>query len=306
MRLARPVSSPIAGLFLIVLLTAPARPGLTQDEAGVRVDGHRVAVGAGSISTFARFDPAGRPSAIGIELTADALESPPVAQSDLHNCTDIDQDGTVAKPEECRLWHEFVVPLPGRVATNAEVPFRWALVNWNPEGHIPPEIYTRPHFDVHFYMVPIAEVMAIRSGDCGPEYVRCDQFETAKKPVPPNYVHPDYEDVNAVAPAMGNHLIDLTGPEFHGEPFDRAWIYGAYDGHIIFYEEMVTQALLRSRPETCFAIKQPEAFERSGYYPTASCIRYDEARDRYQVAMEEFELREASPPAPLAPSPSDE
>ena len=44
----------------------------------------------------------------------------------------------------------------------------------------------------------------------------CDQFEIAKRPLPPNYIHPDFQDVDAVAPAMGNHLIDLTGPEFNG------------------------------------------------------------------------------------------
>ena len=35
------------------------------------------------------------------------------------------------------------------------MPLKWALLNWNPHGHIPPGIYDRPHFDVHFYMEPI-------------------------------------------------------------------------------------------------------------------------------------------------------
>ena len=296
---------PLARLSTLILLsfvafcTASAIPALAQDAATVRVDGHSERVGAGTVTTFARFDETGAPLALGIELTAEAVQHPPTGRSDEHQCTDIDDDGTVTKPEECRLWHEFVIPLPDRAVQHPDLPFRWALLNWNPEGHIPPQIYTHPHFDVHFYMVPIAEVMAIRSGSCGPEYVRCDQFERAKKPVPPNYVHPDFKDVSAVAPAMGNHLIDVSGPEFHGETFDRTWIFGAYDGRITFYEEMVSQAYLLTQPNNCFSIKQPEGFERAGYYPTRSCIRYDEARDRYRVVMEDFRMREASPPAPI-------
>ena len=38
---------------------------------------------------------------------------------------------------------------------------------------------------------------------------------------------------------MGNHLIDPTSAEFHGKKFTRTWIYGAYDGHVTFVEEML-------------------------------------------------------------------
>jgi hypothetical protein len=48
--------------------------------------------------------------------------------------------------------------------------------------------------------------------------------------VPSNYVHPDFRDVDAVVPAMVNHLIDLTGPEFNRQSFTRSWIYGVYGG----------------------------------------------------------------------------
>ncbi len=101
-------------------------------------------------------------------------------------------------------------------------------------GHIPPGVYDLPHFDVHFYLEPIEDVFAIEPGTCGPEFVRCDQFDLAKKPIPSNYIHPDYKDVDAVAPGMGNHLIDLTGPEFNGQRFTRSWIFGIYDGRITY------------------------------------------------------------------------
>ena len=194
---------------------------------------------------------------------------------------------------------EHVIPLPDSAARRADIPFKWVLLNWNPAGHIPPGIYDVPHFDVHFEMVPIAEVFAIDSGPCGPESVRCDQFQIARKPVPPNYVPAEYQDVEAVAPAMGNHLLDLTGPEFNKHPFTRSWIYGTYDGKVIFYEEMVTRSHLLSKPNVCSPIKMAKAVATDGFYPTVSCIRHNAATGEYTVSIEQFVLRKASAPDPL-------
>jgi hypothetical protein len=126
--------------------------------------------------------------------------------------------------------------------------------------------------------------------------VRCDQFEVARKPVPANYMHANYSNVDAVVPAMGNHLIDLTGPEFNKQPFTHSFIFGVYDGNVIFYEEMVTRAHLLSKPNACTPIKTPAAVAMRGYYPTVSCIRHDAATGAHTVSIEQFVLREASAP----------
>jgi hypothetical protein len=99
-------------------------------------------------------------------------------------------------------------------------------------------------------MEPIANVFAIASGPCGPEFIRCDHFEVARGSLPANYMHPDFKDVEAAVPAMGNHLVDLTGPEVNKQPFTRTWIFGVYNGKVTFYEEMVTRAFLLSKPGT--------------------------------------------------------
>ena len=179
------------------------------------------------------------------------------------------------------------------------MPFKWVLLNWNPHGHIPHGIYDTPHFDIHFYMEPIENVFAIQRGSCGPEFVRCDQFERAKLPVPKNYMHPDFKDVGAVAPAMGNHLIDVTSHEFHGQAFDHTFIYGAYDGRVTFYETMLTLKFLKSRPAACAPIKAVPAVAVTGYYPTKRCYRYAQERDHYTVSLEDFQLRQASPPSEM-------
>ncbi len=264
-----------------------------------RVLGWSVELGNGTVSTYAEVDNSGIPAAIGVIYSANALEGLPTAASDHHHCFDRDGDGVVEGDTECLATHEIVLPLPDAVAMRSDVPFKWVLFNWNPTGHIPPGVYDVPHFDIHFYMEPIANVFALHDGPCGPEFIRCDQYELAKKPVPPNYMHPDFQDVDAVVPAMGNHLIDLTGPEFNGQVWTRSWIFGVYDGEVTFYEEMLTRAFLLSHPDSCYPIKSPPAVGRSGRYPTQSCIRYDAETDQSTVSMEEFVQREASAPEPI-------
>jgi len=281
--------------FLTLLTSCSA--GSSTTATGGAVSGAVTRIGAATVTTYAEFDASNAPTAIGLRYSANFFDELPTGTSDQHNCFDRNGDGTTAMPDECNMWYEYVVPLPSAVASRDDIPFKWALVNWNPVGHIPPGVYDVPHFDMHFYIAPIEDVFSIEPGPCGPEFVRCDQFAIATRPVPPNYVAPDYQDVQAVAPSMGNHLIDVTGPEFQGEPFTRSWIYGVYDGAVTYYEEMVTREFLLSHPNRCFPIKTTPEVAVAGYYPSTSCLRFDEATGDYTVSMEGFSRRDASPPA---------
>jgi hypothetical protein len=258
--------------------------------------GAQTEFGRGTVSSYAEVNRQGEPTAIGIVFSPTALDGLPTGGSDRHHCADQNKDGTVDRATECIHTYEHVIPLPDVVARRADVPFKWVLLNWNPVGHIPPGIYDVPHFDVHFFMEPIANVFALQAGPCGPEFVRCDQFEIGKQPVPSNYVPSDFRDVDAVVPAMGNHLVDLTGPEFNKQPFTRSWIFGVYGGRVIFYEEMVTRAFLLSKPQSCSPIKSPKAVATGGFYPTVSCLRHSATTGETTVSMETFVLRAASPP----------
>jgi hypothetical protein len=286
------IASVVAGVALAVAGCVQ----MPQTSVERRVLGAPAALGNGSVASYADFAGAGNLAAIGVIFSRGALDGLPAAPSDGHRCFDANKDGRIDVADECARWHERALPLPAEASRRADIPFKWALLNWNPHGHIPPGIYDRPHFDVHFYIDAIESVFAIEPGPCGPERVRCDQFSQARLPIPTNYMHPDFKDVEAVAPAMGNHLVDLTGPEFKGEPFTRSWIYGVYAGRVTFYEEMVTVDYLRSRPDRCFPIKKPPAVAITGHYPTRSCIRYLPESQAYTVSLEGFELREASAP----------
>jgi hypothetical protein len=289
--------TPLAVVPLVTMILAGcASPGRGSDAPAARHLGSQTELGRGTVSSYAELNGKGEPAAIGVVFSPTALDGLPEGGSDHHHCVDRNKNGTIDHATECIPTFEHVIPLPDAVARRADIPFKWVLLNWNPVGHIPPGIYDVPHFDVHFFMEPIANVFALRSGLCGPEFFSCDQFEVAKRPVPLNYIHSDYRDVDAVVPAMGNHLIDVTGAEFNKQPFTRSWIYGAYGGRVIFYEEMVTRAFLLSKPQSCVPIKSPKAVAVSGFYPTVSCLRHSATTGETAVSMEAFILRAASPP----------
>jgi hypothetical protein len=267
-----------------------------------RLLGAQAAIGSGTVSSYAELTRQGEPAAIGVVFSPTALSGLPNGGTHWHHCFDRNRDGVVDRAAECIHTFEYVIPLPDALARRGDMPFKWVLLNWNPMGHIPPGIYDVPHFDVHFFIEPIANVFALQSGPCGPEFVRCDQFEVAKQPIPSNYIPPDFRSVDAVVPAMGDHLIDLTGPEFNKQPFTRSWIFGAYGGRVTFYEEMVSHAFLLSKPDSCNPIKSPKGVATSGFYPTVSCLRHSAVTGETTVSLETFVFRAASPPeAPRAP-----
>ncbi len=256
--------------------------------------GAEVSLGNGTVTTYAEFHTGDVPRAIGIAFSSEAFDNLPAEPSDMNRCHDANGDGVMDAESECSPWHERVIPLPSAASRRSDIPFKWVLLNWNGYGHIPPGVYDPPHFDVHFYIAPIEDIFALERGECGLEALRCDQFELASRKPPDEYMHSDFIDVGAAAPAMGNHLVDTTGVEFRGAPFTRAWVYGTYDAEVIFYEEMVSLAYLQSRPDACAPIKTPGGVAITGYYPTVSCVRFDPATEEYRVSIEQFELRQAS------------
>jgi hypothetical protein len=94
---------------------------------------------------------------------------------------------------------------------------------------------------------------------------------------------------------MGNHLINSQSPEIVDvtTKFTHTWIIGAYDGHVTFWEPMITHEYIANRPNECTEIGQPVAFEIAAYFPTRYCVRYSDSEDTHTVSLEGFVLREA-------------
>lgn len=213
-------------------------------------------------------------------------------------CYDKDGDGEVDPMDECAGGYEDALELGERFQREVDTPFTYVLNNWNPHGHMPPGVYDRPHFDVHFYMNPNAERLDIRVGPCE-VLVHCDDYPLGKNLPDERYLHPDFEDLDAVEPAMGNHLVDVTAPEHDGEPFTHTFIYGVWDSEVTFYEPMVTHDWFTGMVEgtiddACMPIKQPAAWQESGWYPTEYCTKHRENRGELTTSLESFVYREAS------------
>ncbi len=179
---------------------------------------------------------------------------------------------------------EYVLALPSDVPN---MPFDHVGVNWNPRGHMPNGIYNVPHFDFHFYTIsPEARSRITARGE---DLETCRKAPTAGH-MPEGYVFaPESEE-----PGMGGHWIDPLSHEFHGKDFTHTFVYGTHDGAIIFYEPMITKALLETKPDEGYPIKVPNEYAQSGYYPTSYGIRYDPKRKEYSVTLEGLMLRQAA------------
>lgn len=233
-------------------------------------------VGNGEAETFVTMNDAGFPILVGVYFTADAL------------------DGL---PED---FAHFALELP---ETGEETVFEWVALDWAAGGHGPPGVYTVPHNDIHFYMMPEDEVQEIPPVNYPPG--EDPDAEPYLDPIPEDQYPPNHIRDHAVVPAMGEHLPDITSPEWNEEPFGNTFVWGHWDGNLSFYEPMVTvdyfedmargqpQSPLHERQETR-RIAMPERMPEAGRYPTEYTVRYHESDDAYSVTLELFKEFEES------------
>ncbi|HEX7336167.1 MAG TPA: hypothetical protein VF252_03075 [Gemmatimonadales bacterium] len=271
---------------LLAVLAAVISAGVTGRERTLR--GAAARMGAGTVQSFVRLDRDGAPRAVGVTMSAGSLERLPARPNTTSRCFDLDGDGRHTG-HECIGDEERILDVP--VDSSAGLPFRWISVNWNPAGHHNTP-YAQPHFDFHFNAVDRSRVESIASGRCG-ELADCEDFKRATRPVPARYRPSGYIDVGAVVPRMGNHLLDSQSPELKDSlPFTHTFIYGAYEGELIFWEPMITLDFLGQTRGACFEIRQPPAFKQAGYYPTQYCVRQDREGER-TVSLEGFRYSDA-------------
>ncbi len=291
---ARTTTVLAAALGLTAAAVALSAPATLRRPASSTLQGPEVPVGNGTARMFVELGPRGELRALGIALTEAALTGLATRMNTTSRCFDKNGDGTVTHGE-CLGDYQADLVLPAR-ATDLDLPVRWATVNWNPEGHAPPAppVWSAQHFDFHFFMVEPALIQGIRTGPCA-EFIHCEDFARASTPLPERHVPEGYIDVGAAVAGMGNHLVDGRDPEL-ADPtlgFSRTFIYGAYDGKLIFLEPMVSHAFLSSRPQQCTPVRGPKAYATAGYYPTSYCVRHDAATRTYRVTLEGLVYRQA-------------
>lgn len=256
-------------------------PSLSASDAGtpLRQYGSAVRVGNGEARAYIEYDRAGErgsPIEIGMSFDAKSL------------------DGLSAPTTESRkgghlghsMLNEFLLPLPKRNPT----PYRLLALNWNPAGHEPPGIYDIPHFDFHFYVISLDERNAIEPSD--------PLFQAKADHLPaPEYVAPGFLNLPpppapaSAVPMMGVHFSDLSSPELqppsspNHATFTRTFIYGSWDGNVIFEEPMITVDYLRTKPDGVFPIAMAQRYTPAGYYPSAYRVTYDAKRSEYRIGL---------------------
>ena len=76
--------------------------------------------------------------------------------------------------------------------------------------------------------------------------------------------------------------------------FTQTFINGSWDGNYTFMEPMMTREWLLTKPMIREDIKQPLAYQHTAYYPTVYSVRFDDAADEYDIALEQMMMRKQS------------
>lgn len=250
---------------LIVLLSAAAIAYACSDDpaspsGGPTLEyGSAVSVGNGTARSYIATDN-GTPIEIGIALSETALENLPPGQSELDS-------------------KSYTLPLPASNTTGYQI----VELNWNPAGHPPPMVYTVPHFDFHFYIIPLAQRNAILPSD--------PQFGAKAANLPPaseqpaGYIAFGVGGVPEAVPMMGVHWGNMASHEFHGSPFTETFIIGSWDGKFHFLEPMVALSYLTTKPDAEVPVTLPASFGSAGDRPTSYRVAWNADAKEYRVSL---------------------
>ena len=217
----------------------------------MRYEAEPVSVGPGWAVGFTDWVD-GEPVKVGLRFDVDSLdELPPVHQ---------------ANP----------VLLPD--GEGAVAPFDHVSMDWSPDGHEPNGVWDVPHFDLHFFVIdPVQRTQILVD----------EGMENHPDPehVPPGYVtFPDSGE-----PGEGNHWVNPATPEFSGDAFTHALVYGFYDASLVFLEPMVALDFLESRVGTHTEVPWPDAWQEPGWYPHSYHVQWLTDDEVWEVSLEDLE-----------------
>lgn len=252
------------GLTGLTAAVGVARDSEASELERISFYGDSKPLGNGTMRTYVEVVN-GEPVEVGIALSEHALDNLPSGHHD---------PGAIPFEGHYVMW-EYVLDMPA----NNPTPFQHVGLNWNLMGHEPAGIYDEPHFDFHFNLISDAERRTIT-----PEDPKFDE-KAAHHPAP-THVPAGYVALPGGVPLMGAHWVDPTSPELAGQQFGQTFIFGTWDGALIFAEPMITKAFLDAKPSYSAEIPVPEQVDVPGYYPTRYGIRWNEETKEYRVSLE--------------------
>jgi hypothetical protein len=279
----------IVAAFLILLLGLEARQSAqTAAQSTTTVVGDQKTIGKGTVRTWVKIDAKTRePRSIGVTLTEQGLTGLP-AEADAAQAGSAKFKLMDGGPDHT---FEYELKFPPEAAETA---FNHMGFNWNPNGHGPKGIFTKGHFDVHFYMATTEYRHAIMVDlqDADPVHLKTSNLEP-----PAQFLPPDYKLApNTAEPRMGSHYADVTSPQLKPGNFSNIFLIGAHGGNILFWEPMLTKEYFESKPNFTGKLKLPEAYPVSGYYPTSYSVVYDASKKEINIALDGLTFRLSSYP----------
>ena len=276
---ARPLAIGAFAITTVALgaLNAASRGG---DGSTVRYAyGPAQPLGDGTARVYVTLDGAGRPASLGVALSEKAMSNLP-------------QTPMPGMPSAAML----MLQLPAEAKATG---FDHVMLDWNPQGHEPEHVYTRPHFDFHFYTISEAEQRQIVPN--APDFTKKANNLPENQYVPAGYVSAHtlmkVEPAAASVPLMGLHWLEGKSHELHGQPFTSTFIYGSYDGRFIFVEPMITKAYIESvkgAPGNVITspVSLPTKVHTPGYYPTTYSIAWNAEAKEYRISLEGVTTRD--------------
>lgn len=256
------------GLALAACLTVAAcSAAAAGPEDGRTYFSSSRSVGHGAVRTYTTVDTKGEPNAIGIRMSATALDGLP-------------DTGAM-----------FMLDLPEQASATV---FDHVMLNWNPHGHEPEILFGKPHFDMHFYMTDMSAIEEI--DPAAPDYADRAAHLPDGKYIPRDYITPPGPLASQLAvPFMGVHWLDATAGMIPGiYDFTQTFVNGSWDGNYTFMEPMMTRAWMLTKPAIREDIKQPLAYQHTGYYPTVYTVRFDQLTQEFDIALAGMTLRQKS------------
>lgn len=157
-------------------------------------------------------------------------------------------------------------------------------INWEAHGH-PPGPFLTPHFDFHFYNLGRDQLATLDCTD-----------ESKPTSVPPGYMLPDIDVpglgmlIGLCVPRMGMHAMPENEVE-STELFRATMVMGYYGGTPIFFEPMVSRALLLERSDFSLPVPAVEGLPAGVRYPSQLRAEYDQKNDGYRLIATGFVAR---------------
>jgi hypothetical protein len=157
---------------------------------------------------------------------------------------------------------------------------------WEPGGH-PPAAFMTPHFDFHFYLIPLAERTAIDCADTTKPAALPAGYALPDQPLPPDVAKMIGTStlVGICVPQMGMHAL-MASELQDTVPFRGDMVVGYYHGKPIFIEPMISRTMLGEKKS--FDLNVPDIPGLTATYPRTFHAVWDDAKQSYSFTWSDF------------------